>query len=328
MANVIRFYEAGGPDVLRYEQVATGAPGINEVLVKHEAVGLNFSDVYSRKGAFPTPIPGGLGNEAAGVVLAVGEGVTGFAPGDRVAIAGGPQGAYADERVVPVSLLFKLPDNIASDIAAAMMIKGLTVQALIRQAYQVKAGDTILLHAAAGGIGLIATQWAKSLGATVIGTVSSQAKADLAKANGADHVLVASANGVVEDLGAQVKALTGGLGANVVYDGVGATTFEASLDSLRPLGLMVCFGNSSGPAPSFNPMELLKRGSLFLTRLTVAHYLMQPGAAKAMSDELFKVVADGKVKIHIGQRFALKDAAAAHKALEARQTTGSTILIP
>ena len=324
MPNAIRFHQPGGPEVLRWENVELPAPAAGEARVRHHAVGLNYIDTYHRTGLYPLPLPSGIGLEGAGVVEAVGEGVSEVAVGDRVAYAGGPVGAYAEERNIPVHRLLKLPDTISFETAAAMMLQGLTSAYLLRRTYRVQPGDAVLIHAAAGGVGLIACQWAKALGATVIGTVGSPAKAALAKAHGCDHVI----DYTTENFAQRVREITGGEGVPVVYDGVGQTTFAGSLDSLRPLGMMVSFGNSSGPVPPVDLIQLSQKGSLFITRPTLMTYTAKRADLVALGEELFDVVGSGKVRIEINQRYALKDAAQAHIDLEARKTTGSTILIP
>ncbi|HJW03509.1 MAG TPA: quinone oxidoreductase [Azospira sp.] len=324
MTHAIRFHQAGGPEVLSWEEVSVGAPGPGEARVKHAAVGLNFIDTYHRTGLYPLPLPSGIGLEGAGTVEAVGEGVTSLKPGDRVAYAGGPLGAYAEERLIPADRLLKLPDSIDFRTGAAMMLQGLTAAYLLRRTYPVKAGDTVLIHAAAGGVGLIACQWAKALGATVIGTVSTEAKADLARAHGCDHPILYTR----ENFAQRVREITGGEGVPVVYDGIGKDTWAGSLDSLRPLGMMVSFGNASGPVGLLDPLVLSQKGSLFFTRPTLMHYTAKRADLEALAGELFAMVTSGKVKIEVNQTFALKDAAAAHIALEGRQTTGSTILLP
>lgn len=327
MPHAIRIHETGGPEVMRWEEVGVGqlsqlAP--NEARVRHEAVGLNFIDIYFRTGRYPLALPSGLGLEGAGVVEAVGSAVTEVKVGDRVAYAGGPPGAYAEVRNIPADRLVKLPDSIDFKTAAAMMLQGMTAQYLLRRTYRVQAGDTILIQAAAGGVGLIVCQWAKALGATVIGTVSSDEKAALAKAHGCDHPIVYSRENFVE----RVKEITGGAGVPVVYDSVGADTFMKSLDCLRPLGMMVTFGQSAGPVAPVDTQELSKRGSLFLTRPTLFTYIAKRADLVQTAQELFDVVGSGKVKIEVNQTYALKDAAQAHIDLEARRTTGSTILLP
>lgn len=326
MAHAIRFHETGGPEVLRWEAVEVGEAGVpaGQVRLRQHAVGLNYIDTYHRTGLYPVPLPSGLGVEAAGVVEAVGDGVTDFVPGDRVAYAGGPLGAYAEVRDFPADRLVRLPDAISFEQGAAVMLQGLTAQYLLRQTYRVQAGDTILIHAAAGGVGLLVCQWAKALGATVIGTVGSEAKAELARANGCDHPILYKQ----EDFAARVREITGGEGVPVVYDSIGKDTFNASLDCLRPLGTMVLFGAASGPVPPFDIGVLAQKGSLFLTRPTLFSYAAKRDALLAMADDLFAVLADGRVRIQVGQRYPLREAAQAHRDLEARNTTGSTILLP
>lgn len=321
MPHAVRIHAPGGPEVLAWEPVESVDPGPDEVRLRHTAVGLNFIDVYERTGLYPVTFPCTLGREAAGVVDAVGARVRQLAVGDRVAYVG--TGTYADYRVMSAERLVRLPDAINDQQAAAMMLKGLTAQALLRQVHRVKRGEFVLIHAAAGGVGLIAVQWARHLGAQVIAVAGSTAKAELARANGAHHALLAH-----DDWLAQVKGITGGKGVHVVYDSVGKDTFMASLDSLRPRGMMVTYGNASGPVPPIAPLELSKRGSLFLTRPTLFNYIATRRELQRAADELFKLVASGAIRIHVGQSFALKDAAQAHRALEARQTTGSTVLIP
>ncbi len=323
MTKAIRIHETGGPEVLRWEDVPAPDPRPGEARVRHGAVGLNYIDVYFRNGLYKTPLPATIGLEAAGTVMEVGDGVTEVAPGDRVAYAGGPIGAYTIERVIPADKLVKLPDSIDFSTAAAMMLQGMTVQYLLRRTYPVKSGDTILVHAAAGGVGLIMCQWARHLGATVIGVVSTPEKAALAEAHGATHTIIGHAN-----LPAEVKRLTGGAMVPVVYDSVGKDTFGVSIDCLAPLGMMVSFGNSSGPVGPVDVGMLGAKGSLFLTRPSLASYTTKPGDLARTAADLFDVVASGAVKIEVHQSFPLRDAAAAHTALEARQTTGSTVLIP
>jgi NADPH2:quinone reductase len=324
MPHAIRFHQTGGAEVLRWEAVDVPAPAAGEATVRHQAVGLNFIDTYHRSGLYPVPLPSGIGLEGAGVVEAVGPGVSEVKVGDRVAYAGGPVGAYAEVRNIPAHRLLKLPDGIDFKTAAAMMLQGLTAAYLLRRTYRVQAGDAVLIHAAAGGVGLIACQWAKALGATVIGTVGSPAKAELAKAHGCDHVINYSA----ENFTQRVRDITGGEGVAVVYDGVGKDTFMGSLDSLRPLGMMVSYGNASGPVPPFDVLLLSQKGSLFITRPTVANYTSKRSDLEALGKELFAVVGSGQVRVEVHQTYALSDAAQAHRDLEARKTTGSTILLP
>ena len=324
MSFAIRFHQTGGPEVLRWEEVPVGDPAADEVRLRHEAVGLNYIDTYQRSGLYPLPLPSGLGQEGAGVVEAVGKDVRDFRPGDRVAYAGGPVGSYSQQRCLPAARLLKLPESIDFRTGAAMMLQGLTTAYLLRRTYAVQAGDAVLIHAAAGGVGLIACQWARALGATVIGTVSTEAKAELARQHGCEHVILYSH----EDVAARVRDITGGEGVAVVYDGVGKDTFAASLDSLRMRGMMISFGNASGAVPPFNPLLLTQKGSLFLTRPMLAHYTANRDELLALGQELFAVVESGKVRININQTFDLADAADAHRALEARQTTGSTVLLP
>jgi NADPH2:quinone reductase len=320
----IRVHRHGGPDVLTFEDVDIGQPGPGEVRVRNRAIGLNFVDTYFRAGAYAPPsLPFTPGNEGAGEVVAVGEGVDDFAPGDRVAYVG-TLGAYAQERIVPVHFLVPLPDAIDFETGAAMMLKGLTAQALLRRAFRVEAGHIVLVHAAAGGVGLILTQWAKHLGATVIGTVGSPEKAELARQNGCDHVIDYRR----EDFAARMKQITNGEGCHVVYDGVGKATFPASLDCLRPLGHFVSFGSASGPIPPFDIMLLMEKGSLFATWQLLFTHLARREDVLAMSEELFQVVASGAVKIPVHARLPLAEAAEAHRRLEGRETTGATVLLP
>ena len=309
---------------MRCEDVAVTDPAPGEVRVRHAAVGLNFIDVYFRSGLYPMPLPSGLGLEGAGVVEAVGEGVSEFRPGDRVAYAGGPLGAYSQVRCLPADRLLKLPERIDFQTAAAMMLQGLTSAYLLRSTYRVQPGDAVLIHAAAGGVGLIACQWAKALGATVIGTVSSEAKAELAKRHGCDHVIFYTR----EDVAKRVREITSGEGVAVVYDGVGKDTFIGSLDSLRMRGVMVSFGNASGPVPPIEPLLLSQKGSLYITRPVLWHYTARREDLLALGGELFEMVGSGKIKIEVNQTYALADVARAHGDLEARRTTGSTILLP
>lgn len=323
MTHAIRIHETGGPDVLRWETVEVGSPGPGEVRLRHTAIGLNFIDTYHRSGLYPLPLPAIPGSEGAGVVEETGDGVTGVRPGDRVAYAG-PVGAYAEERLVAAHRLVPLPDDVDDRVAAAAMLKGMTARYLLRRTHRVEAGETILLHSAAGGVGLIAAQWAKSLGATVIGTVSTDAKADLARGAGCDHVVVTSR----EDFVARVKEITGGAGVSVVYDAVGKDTFEGSLYCLAPLGLMVSYGNASGPVPPVSPLLLAQKGSLFLTRPTLMAYTARREDLLETAADLFAVLRSGAVKVRIEATYPLREAAAAHAALEARKTTGSTVLLP
>ena len=322
--HLIRFDQTGGPDVLQWVEAPLDAPAAGEVQVRHRAVGVNFIDTYHRSGLYPVPLPSGLGQEAAGVVEAVGEGVSEFLPGDRVAYAGGPVGAYSDVRNIAAAELVKLPEALSFEQGAAVMMQGLTAQYLLRRTYRVQPGDTLLIHAAAGGVGLIVCQWAKALGATVIGTVIADEKAELARQHGCDHPIVTSR----EKVSVRVREITGGEGVAVVYDGVGKDTFMGSLDSLRPMGMMVTYGNASGPVPPLDLLLLSRKGSLFVTRPTLMNYTARREDLVALGEELFAMVVAGKVKIEVHQRYALRDAAQAHIDLEARKTTGSTILIP
>lgn len=324
MTHAIRFHRTGGPEVLQWEEVGVGEPGPGEVRVRHAAVGLNFIDTYHRSGLYPVPLPSGIGLEGAGTVEALGPGVTHLQVGDRVAYAGGPLGAYSEGRLIPADRLIRLPDSLSFETGAAMMLQGLTAAYLLRRTYRVQKGDTVLIHAAAGGVGLIACQWAKALGATVIGTVSTEAKAELARAHGCDHPILYTR----EDFARRVRDITGGEGVPVVYDGIGKDTFTGSLDSLRPLGTMVSFGNASGPVGLIDPLLLSQKGSLFFTRPTLMHYTARRADLEALATELLGVVTSGQVKIEVHQRFPLQQAAAAHIALEGRQTTGSTVLLP
>ncbi len=320
----IRFHQAGGPEVMQYEDFDPGAPAIGEVRLRHTAIGLNYLDIYHRSGAYPLPLPSGLGLEAAGVVEEVGAGVTNLREGDRVAYGAGPIGAYSQARNMPANRLAKLPDSIADKTAAAMMLKGMTVRYLLRETYKVKQGDTILWHAVAGGVGLIAVQWAKHLGVRVIGTTSSPEKAALAQSMGCDEVI----NYTEENVAERVRDLTGGEGVPVVYDGVGQATLEASLDSLAPCGLLASFGSASGPVKDFDTGMLAARGSLYLTRPTLMTYVASDAALQANVADLFEVVGSGAVKIEVNQTYPLADAAQAHRDLEGRKTTGSTVLLP
>ncbi|WP_454738729.1 quinone oxidoreductase family protein [Cupriavidus necator] len=325
MAKAIRMYEVGGPEVLRYEDADVGDPGPGEVRIRHVAVGLNYADTYFRNGTYPVPLPSGMGVEAAGVVQAVGPDVTHVAEGDRVTYTGfiNTLGAYCSERLVPAAPLIRLPQGISFDTAAAMTMRGLTSAYLMRRIYPFRRGETILLHAAAGGVGLIVAQWAKLLGLTVIGTVSTEAKAEVARAHGCDHII----NYTHEDVAKRVRELTDGAGVSVVFDSVGKSTFMASLDSLRRRGLMVCVGTASGPIPPFDPQLLAKKGSAYLTRPALADYIADPAEKAELADELFGHVAAGRIRIEINQRYALHDAVLAHRDLESRKTTGSSIFV-
>lgn len=324
MPKAIRFQQQGGPEVLQWEEVSVGDPGPGEARVRHKAVGLNFLDIYQRSGLYKVPTPSGLGTEGAGIVEAVGSGVTVLKPGDRVAYAGGPLGAYSEVRNMPADRLIVIPEAISFDTGAAMMLKGLTAQYLLRSTYRVRPGETILWHAAAGGVGLIACQWAKVLGATVIGTVSSEEKAALARAHGCEHVIIYTR----EDFVKRVKELTAGKGVPVLYDSVGKDTFAGSLDCLQPRGLMVSFGNASGAVPPFELGILAPKGSLYVTRPTMVTYFAKREDLVAAAAELIEVVQSGKVKVEIHHRYALRDAAQAQRDLAARKTTGSSILLP
>jgi NADPH:quinone reductase-like Zn-dependent oxidoreductase len=326
MAKAIRFHETGGPGVLRYEDVEVGDPGPGQVRIRHVAVGLNFADTYFRNGTYPVPLPNGMGVEAAGVIQSVGPDVSGFAPGDRVTYTGflNTLGAYSTERLVPVAPLIRLPESIGFETAAAMTMRGLTSAYLVRRICPtLRPGDAILLHAAAGGVGLIVAQWAKLLGLTVIGTVSTEAKGEVARAHGCDHVIYYTR----EDVASRVRELTGGTGVAVVYDSVGKDTFAGSVDSLRRRGLLVCVGTASGPVPPIDAMQLAQKGSLFVTRPALADYLADPAERAALANELFDHVAGGRISIEINQHYALADAAQAHRDLESRKTTGSSIFV-
>jgi NADPH:quinone reductase len=323
MSHAIRVHTAGGPEVMVWEQVPTPDPGPGQVLIEHAAVGLNFIDVYFRSGLYKTPLPMTPGMEGAGKVIRLGPGVMEFAEGDRVAYSSMPLGAYAERRVMSADRLVRLPSSISFEAAAGMMMTGLTAQYLLHRTYKVVPGDTILIYAAAGGVGLVMCQWAKHLGATVIGVVSNDTKAALAQSHGADHVLLSA-----EDIPARVREITGGAMVPVVYDSIGRDTFIASLDCLAPLGMMVSYGNASGPVPPVDVSLLAAKGSLFLTRPSLVTYTAKRPALLAAADDLFTVVQNGVVKIKIDQTFPLRDAAEAHRALESRKTTGSTILLP
>jgi NADPH2:quinone reductase len=324
MTKAIRFHETGGPEVLRFEDVEVGKPAPDEAQVRPTAIGVNFIDVYDRTGLYPHPLPSGVGHEAAGVVTAVGRKAKGLRVGERVAYWNPKPGAASELSNVPADRLVKIPKGVSDQQAAAIMLKGLTAHYLLRRTYRVAKGDYILVHAAAGGVGLLLCQWAKSLGAKVIGTVGSQPKADLAGKNGCRHTLILGQDDIV----ARVKEITRGQGVAVVYDSVGKDTFMSSLDCLKPLGMMVTFGNASGPVPPFAPLELSKRGSLFLTRPSLLQYVAKREDLEAAAKELFAAVKSKKVKVHIGQTYPLAEAAKAYEDLEARRTTGSTILMP
>jgi NADPH2:quinone reductase len=325
MAYAIRFDRTGAPDVLRGEEVAVGTPGTGQVRLRHEAVGLNFADTYFRTGLYPVPLPSGIGVEAAGVVEAVGDGVTNVAPGDRVTYTGfvNTLGAYSTERLIPAAPLIKLPDGISCETAAAMTMRGLTSAYLMRRIWPLRSGETILLHAAAGGVGLIVAQWAKLLGLSVIGTVSSEAKAQVARSHGCDHVI----DYTRQDVAKTVRELTGGAGVSVVYDSVGKDTFAGSIDSLKRRGLLVCVGTASGPIPPIDATQLAIKGSVYVTRPALADYIADPAEKNALARELFDHVAAGRIRIEINQRYRLEDAAQAHRDLEARRTTGSSIFV-
>jgi len=324
MVAAVRVHKLGGPEVLSYDEMEVGEPGAGQIRIKQHACGINFIDTYFRTGLYPAPqLPFIPGNEAAGDVVAVGDDVTEFRPGDRVTY-NITLGAYASERVLPAERAIKLPDGISYEQAAAMMLKGMTARYLLRSVYKVEKGSTILMHAAAGGVGLIICQWASSLGATVIGTVGSKEKAELAKANGCHHVILYRE----EDFIARVKEITGGKLCDVVYDGVGKDTFPGSLDCLRTRGMFASFGNASGPVPPFNPLLLTQKGSLFMTRPTLVHYTATRADLLESANDLFAAVQSGAVKIPVNQKYALKDAVKAHQDLESRKTTGSSILVP
>jgi NADPH2:quinone reductase len=323
MTKAFRIHETGGPEVLRWEDVDPGAPGEGQILVRHTAVGLNFIDTYHRSGLYPLELPSGIGMEGAGVVEAVGPGVVALKPGDRVAYASG-LGSYAEARLMPADRVVPTPDGIEDRQAAAMMLKGMTVEYLIRRTYPVQAGETVLFHAAAGGVGLIFCQWAKHLGATVIGTAGSEEKAEIARAHGCDHTILYNE----EDFPARVRELTDGKGVPVVYDGVGKSTFTSSLDCLQPRGMMVSFGNASGAVPPFNLGLLSQVGSLYITRPTLMSYTASHEDLLESANALFDVVKSGAVTLEINQTYPLAEAAQAHRDLEARKTTGSTVLLP
>lgn len=324
MARTIRIHEKGGPEVLRLEELAVGDPGPGEARIRQTAIGVNFLDTYHRSGLYPVPLPTGIGSEAAGVVEAVGSGVSVVRPGDRVAYAGGAPGAYTETRLLPAERLVRIPDGISDQQAAAMMLKGMTVRYLIRRTYVVKANDVVLWHAAAGGVGLIACQWLKALGVTVIGTAGSDEKAALARSHGADHVIVYTR----EEFPQRVRELTNGRGVPVVYDSVGKSTFMGSLDCLQPRGLLAAFGNASGAVPPFDLLLLSQKGSLYVTRPTLATHIATRADLEETAADLFDAVRAGKVKIEVGRTYPLEKAADAHRDLEARKTTGSVVLVP
>jgi NADPH2:quinone reductase len=325
--HAVRIEEFGGPEVMKLVQVPVGEPGAGEVRIRHRACGLNFIDVYQRTGLYPNPLPLQLGMEGAGVIEAVGEGVTHLQAGDRAAYASSPPGAYSEARVMPAKCVVKLPEDIPFESAAGMMLKGLTAQYLLKKTLPqggLQAGDYVLFHAAAGGVGLLACQWAKALGLKLIGTAGTDAKCELALANGAAHVI----NYRREDFAARVGEITGGQGVKVVYDSIGKDTFEGSLNCLRPFGLLASFGNASGPVPPFPISTLGGKGSLYITRATLFTHIATRESTQAMADDLFAVVQSGAVKVHVEQRYPLADVAQAHRDLEARKTTGSSILLP
>ncbi|MEV0549913.1 quinone oxidoreductase family protein [Nocardia salmonicida] len=320
MAHAIRFAETGGPDVMRWESTEVGAPGPGEVRIRHEAVGLNFADTYFRTGLYPAALPAGLGVEGAGVIDAVGPGVD-FAAGDRVTYTGSPLGAYSTERIMPAEHLIALPDGIAFDTAAATTMRGLTTAYLLRRIHPLRAGDTVLLHAAAGGVGQLFTQWAKLLGVSVIGTVSSEEKAAVARANGCDHVVIYTR----EDVATRVRDITEGAGVPVVYDSIGKTTYQSSLDSLARRGLLVCFGTASGPVPPIEAMQLAVKGSLFVTRPALADYIADPAERAELAGELHDHLTAGRLRVEINQRYELADAVQAHRDLEAGRSVGASV---
>lgn len=323
MTHAVRIHSYGGPEVLSWDTVEVPEPGPGQARVRHTAVGLNFIDVYERTGLYPSQLPTVLGREAAGIVEAVGPGVSQLKAGDRIAYAFNSSGAYSEARVLPAERLVRIPQSVSDNQAAALMLKGMTAQMLLRQTYRVRKGNTLLVHAAAGGVGSILVQWAKHLGAKVIAVVGSTPKAERARELGADHVVLSS-----EDWVAQTKAATANRGVDVVYDSVGKDTFIGSLDCLRPRGLMVTYGNASGPVPPMAPLELSKRGSLFLTRPTLFHYIPTRASLVRAASEMFDLVAKSVISVHIGQTYPLQEAARAHVDLEARSTTGSTVLLP
>jgi NADPH:quinone reductase len=321
--HAIRIDAFGGSEQMRMESIELPAPGRGELQLRHTAIGLNFIDIYERTGLYPLPLPSGLGREAAGIVEALGAGVRGFKAGDRVAYVSAQAGAYAERRNVPADRVVRLPPAVSDEAAAAILLKGLTAQALVRRTVRVTAAHTVLIHAAAGGVGLLLVQWAKHLGATVIAVVGDESKAELVRAHGADHVLLTR-----ESWAQEARRLSPGSGVDVVYDSVGKDTFEGSLDSLRPRGMMVSFGNASGPVPPFAPLELARRGSLFLTRPVLFHYIATRRELTSAAAELFDLVARSVLAVHIGARYPLHEVVQAHEALEARKTAGSTVLVP
>jgi len=325
MAQAVRFRRIGGPEVLELEEVSVGKPGPGQARIRHAAVGLNFADTYFRSGFYKVPLPAGMGVEAAGVVEAIGEGVTNVAPGDRVTYTGfvNTLGAYSTERLIPAAPLVKLPEGISFETAAAMTMRGLTAAYLLRRIWPLAAGDTILLHAAAGGVGLIVSQWARLLGLTVIGTVSSEEKAAIARVHGCAHVI----NYTYNDVAKKVRELTNGAGVSVVFDSVGKDTFAGSLDSLKRRGLLVCVGTASGPVPPIDATQLAVKGSVYVTRPALADYIADPFEKNALATEVFGHVAAGRIRIEINQKYRLQDAAQAHRDLEARRTTGSSIFV-
>ncbi|WP_433560739.1 quinone oxidoreductase family protein [Nocardia sp. CA-151230] len=323
MAQAVRFYETGGPEVLRWETAEVGEPGPGEVRIRHEAVGLNFADTYFRTGLYPAALPAGMGVEAAGVIEAVGPDITDFRAGDRVTYTGSPLGAYSTERVMPAEHLIRLPEEIPFETAASMTMRGLTTAYLLRRIHPLRAGDTVLLHAAAGGVGSLFTQWAKLLGVTVIGTVSSEEKAAIARANGCDHVVLYTRENVAE----RVREITDGKGVPVVYDSIGKTTYQSSLDSLARRGLLVCFGTASGPVPPIDAMQLAVKGSLFVTRPALADYIADPAERAELAGELFSHVAAGRIRVDINQRYVLPDAEQAHRDLESGRSVGTSVFV-
>lgn len=324
MPKAVRLHQTGGPEVLRWEDVEVGEPGEGQARVRHTAIGVNYIDTYHRSGLYPVPVPGGIGSEAAGVVEAVGPGVTAVKPGDRVAYAGGPPGSYSEARQISAHILVPIPDGFDDKVAAAVMLKGMTAQYLIRRTYPVKPGETVLFHAAAGGVGLIACQWLRALGATVIGTVGSDEKAEVARAHGCEHVIVSTR----EDIAKRVREITGGAGVPVVYDSVGKDTFLTSLDCLKPLGLMVSFGNSSGKVTPFDIGILSQKGSLYLARPTLATYTGTRADLEATATGVFDAIRSGQVKVEVRHTYPLEDAERVHRDLEGRKTVGSIVMLP